>query len=257
MMNQYFGSWHGPAAALVPALEQVHRLFPDKMVIISEMGFAGIFAHDAVEADQARITTLREQFPVLAARDWIAGAILWCYQDYKSPRNLWPGETEGYVEHGLVDEARQRKPSYAVWKDLNSPARIAAHWVGPLEQIPNGFTLVVTPNTERDLPFYPLHDYRLAWSVLDGTGKLVAYGDRQLAGLTDPVTVTGSLSPAAPPEPHRPAAAGSPDGLAAPAPPEAREPKYRLTVTLLSPIGLVAGSETLEWTQPARASPQK
>ena len=50
--------------------------------------------------------------PRLAARDWIAGAILWCYQDYKSPRNLWPGETEGYVEHGLVDEARQRKPSY-------------------------------------------------------------------------------------------------------------------------------------------------
>src|ERR1700681_2021857 len=113
MMNQYYGSWHGPAEALVPALDQIDRLFPGKMVVISEMGFAGIFAKDPREADRIRVTTMRDQMPLLAARDWIAGAILWCYQDYKSPRNLWPGQTEGYVEHGLVDEARQRNPSYS------------------------------------------------------------------------------------------------------------------------------------------------
>jgi hypothetical protein len=258
MMNQYFGSWHGPATALAPALEQVHHLFPDKMVIISEMGFAGIFAHDAVEADQARIATMQEQFPVLAAHDWIAGAILWCYQDYKSPRNLWPGQTEGYVEHGLVDEARQRKPSYSVWKDLNSPARLAAHWVGPVEQLPGGFALVVTPNTERDLPFYPLHDYRLAWSILDAKGKPVVNGDRQLTELTEPVTVTGSLPAVAPPVPtDRTATAGLPDGLAMPAQPDGSAPTYRLTVTLLSPTGFVAASDMLEWPRPARASQQK
>jgi beta-glucuronidase len=53
MMNQYFGSWHGPATALAPALEHVHQLFPQKMVIISEMGFAGIFAQNPAEADRA------------------------------------------------------------------------------------------------------------------------------------------------------------------------------------------------------------
>jgi beta-glucuronidase len=222
------------------------------------MGFAGIFAHNALEADQARIRTLQEQLPVLAARDWIAGAILWCYQDYKSPRNLWPGETEGYVEHGLVDEARQRKPSYNVWKELNSPARLAAHWVGPVEQLPGGFALVVTPNTERDLPSYPLHDYRLTWSIVDAKGKPVVNGDRQLTELTEPVTVTGSLPATASPAPtDRTAAAGSPDGLAMPAQPDGSAPTYRLTVTLLSPAGLAAASEMLEWPRPLRASQQK
>lgn len=255
MMNQYFGSWHGPAEALEPALERIHRLFPDKMVIISEMGFAGIFAHDAVEADQARIRTMRQQMPVLAARDWIGGAILWCYQDYKSPRNLWPGQAEGYVEHGLVDESRQRKPSYGVWKELNRPARLVAHWVGPAEQPPAGFDLAVTPNTERDLPFYPLHGYRLTWAVLDAKGNAVVNGDRQLGELTTPVNITGSLSAGAPAETRD--STGSPAGLSAPAAPDDRRPTYQLTVTLVSPTGSVAASEMLEWRQPIRASQEK
>jgi hypothetical protein len=50
--------------------------------------------------------------------------------------NLWPGQTAGYVDHGLVDENRQRRPSYygfsawvlgaedpAVWDVLPTAAR--------------------------------------------------------------------------------------------------------------------------------------
>ena len=92
MMNQYFGAWHGPREALEPALDKVDRLFPNKMVIISEFGFPGIFARNATEADVARVSIIREQLPLLAKRDWIAGAILWCYQDYKSRRYFWPGQ---------------------------------------------------------------------------------------------------------------------------------------------------------------------
>jgi hypothetical protein len=223
MMNQYFGSWHGPAAALVPALDQVNRLFPDKMLIISEMGYAGIFAKGPTEADQARVRTIQEQMPILAARDWIAGAILWCYQDYKSPRNLWPGETEGYVEHGLVDEARQRKPSYEIWKALNGPARIATHWVGPVDQVPAGFTMAVTPNTKSSLPYYPLHEYRLVWKIVDEKGTTVGGGDRTFAELTDTARLAGSLTIGP------------------------QEQRVRLIATLLSPTGLVAAQETLEW----------
>ena len=133
MMNQYFGTWHGPAAALGPALDKVDRLFPDKMVIISEFGYPGPFARERDAADQARMRTIQDQMPMLAARDWIAGAILWCYQDYKSRRNLWPGQVEGYVEHGVVDERRRRKPSYEVWKQLNAPRQhrgALARWRG-------------------------------------------------------------------------------------------------------------------------------
>jgi hypothetical protein len=223
MMNQYFGSWHGPSAALAPALDKMAALFPDKMVVISEMGFAGIFAKGPVEADQARVKTLQEQMPMLAARDWIAGTILWCYQDYKSPRNLWPGETEGYVEHGLVDEWRQRKPSYDTWKELTAPAKIEAHWQGAEAQAPTGFSVLVTPNTAANLPYYPLHDYRLEWRVIDEKGKSLGAGERLFAERTSAVPILGTLLPAE-------------EGKA-----------FRLRITLLAPTGTVAADETLEW----------
>ena len=74
-------------------------MFPDKMVIISELGFPGIFARNATEADATRVSIILEQLPLLAKRDWIAGAILWCYQDYKSRRYFWPGQA---FEHELM-----------------------------------------------------------------------------------------------------------------------------------------------------------
>ena len=128
MMNQYFGAWHGPREALGPALDKVDRLFPTKMVMISELGFPGIFAKTPAEADAMRVSILREQMPLLAQRDWIAGAILWCYQDYKSRRYFWPGQEQGYLEHGIVDPDRQRKPSYFAWQELNEPARLDLRW---------------------------------------------------------------------------------------------------------------------------------
>lgn len=226
MMNQYFGSWHGPASALVPALDRVNQLFPNKMVIVSEFGYPGIFAKSPAEADPARIRTLREQMPVMAARDWIGGAIMWCYQDYKSRRNLWPGQEEGYVEHGIVDEARQRKPSYDVWRELNTPAKIDARWSGGANGGIAGFTVAVTPNEEHSLPYYPLHDYALNWTLLDEKGRSVSAGERRYGDLIRTEEISGSI------------------------PPAAADHAMRLVVRLLGPTG-VAAERTLDWPAPA------
>jgi beta-glucuronidase len=166
MMNQYFGAWHGPREALDPALDKVDRLFPNKMVIISEFGFPGIFAKNATEADAARVSIIREQLPLLAKRDWIAGAILWCYQDYKSRRYFWPGQEQGYLEHGIVDQDRQRKPSYFAWAEMNSPAHIEARWTKSAGGTPSAFAFTVKANGEQELPYYPLRDYRVQWQLL-------------------------------------------------------------------------------------------
>jgi hypothetical protein len=224
MMNQYFGSWHGPAEALGPALDKVDRLFPDKMVIISEMGFAGLFAKNAVAADQARVEIIRTQMPMLAARDWIAGAVLWCYQDYKSPRNLWPGETEGFVDHGLVDENRQRRPSYGVWQQFNVPAALTTRWTGAGAS-PSGVSITVQPNTARNLPYYPLRDYRLSWKVMDPAGKVLGSGERLFADLSNAATLSGAVS------------AGT-SGTA-----------LKLIATLSNPAGGVAAQQILNWPQ--------
>jgi len=195
MMNQYFGSWHGPEAELSESLDRIGRMFPDKMMIVSEFGLAGIFAKDPEDADRMRVRIISEQMPELARRDWIAGAILWCYQDYKSRRNLRPGREEGYVEHGLVDEYRQRKPSYYVWKELNAPAALEAHWDRTPEGPPSSFTVTLKPNGIEALPSYPLHDYRLVWELSDQGGKLLANGEQQFADLNNVQTVSGNVGP--------------------------------------------------------------
>jgi len=166
---------------------------------------------------------MREQLPMLAARDWIAGAILWCYQDYKSPRNLWPGETEGYVEHGVVDEARQRKPSYGVWRHLTRPAAISARWVGVDTRSPSGFEILATPNSAADLPYMPLHDYRLTWNLRDGDGTGIGGGEQRLGEWTGAQSIAHGL------------------------PPDAAGHAATLNVSLFNPAGAVVAEERLAW----------
>jgi beta-glucuronidase len=193
MMNQYFGSWHGPREALGPALDKVHGLFPNKMIIISEFGFAGLFAKKPEDADPMRVEIIEEQMPELAKRDWIAGAILWCYQDYRSRRNLRPGQQESIVEHGLVDAYRQRKPSYYVWKDLNAPATMNVHF-NTGQDNSFSFTITVSPNSITQLPSYPLHGYSLNWELCRDDGTLAAHGSKQLGDTASEETISGAYS---------------------------------------------------------------
>ena len=219
MMNQYFGAWHGPREALGPALDKVDRLFPTKMVVISELGFPGIFAKTPAEADPMRVSILREQMPLLAQRDWIAGAILWCYQDYKSRRYFWTGQEQGYLEHGIVDPDRQRKPSYFAWKELNEPASLALRWTKTDAGGPRAFSIELKPNGSAELPFIPLRDYRLSWQFVGAENRAYAHGRTDLDGA--PLAFE----------------------LAVPAPDKPQP--YRLEVKVLRPDGTVAMERTL------------
>ncbi len=221
MMNQYFGSWHGTDAELPAALDKVDRMFPHKMAIVSEFGLPGIFGRDGEDADRKRVKIIQDQMPELARRDWIAGAILWCYQDYKSRRNLRYGLEEGYVDHGLVDEYRQRRPSYYVWKDINAPATVTLRW-NDEKTVPASFTATVKPNSIESLPAYPLHNYQLRWEIYDDT-KLVSRGDHKLADLSSTQSVSGQVE------------AG------------ANAHKLQLHLTLVRPTGEIAAEKILNW----------
>jgi beta-glucuronidase len=221
MMNQYFGSWHGPANELSSSLDKVDRMFPRKMVIISEFGLPGIFAKDEEDADRKRVKVIEDQMPELGRRDWIAGAILWCYQDYKSRRNLRFGLEEGYVDHGLVDEFRQRRPSYYVWKEMNAPATIKVEW-NNRQDLPTSFTATVEPNSADTLPSYPLSDYRLTWEIYDET-KLLTRGERSFSTLSGRQTVSGQVD----------------SGLAS--------HKLQLHLALVRPTGEIAAEKNLDW----------
>ena len=223
MMNQYFGSWHGPESALAPALDKINLTFPNKMVIISEFGTPGLFKKNSVDADIMRVDSMQTQMKEFASRDWIAAAIFWCYQDYKSHRNLWPGRQEGYVDHGLVDEYRQRRPSYYVWKKINSPATIDATWKRGDSHVPNGFAVTITPNAPEQLPSYALRDYRLLWEVHDDGGELVEKGEQSFANMIGPSIITNDL------------------------PKQTQVRGLKLRVTLVRPTGFIAAENTLTW----------
>ncbi len=227
MMNQYFGTWAGPAERLPEVLDKVDRLFPKKMVVISEFGAAGVFAKTPVEADRLRVDIIRSQMAQFEKRDWIAGAILWCYQDYKSHRNLAPGVTEGYVDMGIVDENYQRRPSYFVWKELNSAARIEAKFTGDWYGVRNGFSATIRQRSSGELPSYPLRGYRVHWELRDQDNTLVASGDRDLPNLERPEVVEGNWE-----------AKSSLTSL-------------KLAIRLISPAGLVAAEKDVDWMLPA------
>jgi beta-galactosidase/beta-glucuronidase len=185
MMNEYFGTWHGDPAMLKPVLERAGREYPGKMIVVSEFGVAGIFAKDKVEGDALRRKVIHEHLEAFRQYDFIGGAILWCYQDYRSHRNLRPGGSSGLVEMGVVDENRQRYPSFDLWKEENSPAQVRLQFLFDAGA-PAGLSVTVSRRAENDLPSYPLHGYRAVWEVRDETRNLIMGGSRSFGDIGSP-----------------------------------------------------------------------
>jgi len=224
MMNEYAGTWHGDPEKLDAALARVGREYPDKMVIISEFGVAGIFAKDKIEGDILRRKILAGHLELFRKYDFIGGAILWCYQDYRSHRNLRPGETMGLVEMGIVDENRQRYPSYELWKKLNSPAAVKLSFQYPeLWHPPAGFKATIARQPESWLPSYALHGYKAAWVVLDQSRTVIAAGEKALPEIGDAQQI------------EIPFAAPNATVL-------------QLSFRLIRPTGYTASEETLDWS---------
>lgn len=179
LMNQYYGTWAGPKQELGPALDRVHTAFPDKTVIVSEFGFeprwqrlAGAatesldrathyFVGDAVdpssdEADAQRRALIAEQIAVFRTRPFVAAAIFWTYQDYRTPTGF---------TMGVVDANRKRRGSWSVLRDEYSPVVI--------ERVSfAGGTAEVRLRARAGLPAYTLRGYTLRWSAGGGRGEI-------------------------------------------------------------------------------------
>lgn len=172
MMNQYFGTWHGPKDALGLALDAVHATWPEKTVFVSEFGFMPhwqriegparidpaqyyLLPEDASpesdEADLLRQQVIAEQMEVIRSRPFVAGALLWCYQGIM----------------GVVNDDRNRRGSWEVLRQAFAPLVFEAVTIG---QATSGkqyaqVRLRTRGPAEADLPAYTLRDYRLRWEV--------------------------------------------------------------------------------------------
>jgi beta-galactosidase len=162
--NEYFGSWQqGPPEAVGKHLDSLQAAFPGKPIVISEYGYCAC-SEDRPEGDGHRIEILRSHDAVIRTKDFVAGAIFFCYHDYRThvgDRGM--GALKQRV-HGVVDLYGRRKPSYEVLRAESGPIESLA-----VENTRNAFRLRV--RTRRDLPMYTLRGYRLR-GLLYGEGDI-------------------------------------------------------------------------------------
>jgi len=193
LMNQYFGTWVGPKEGLGRALDWIHSTWPDKVVIISEYGFEPHWntpwgpASDSLdpsqyyfvledlpsgleEADVQRRQLIAEQMAVFRSKPFVAGAIFWTYQDYRTPTGFMMG---------VVDRERNRRGSWEVLREEYSPALFEAvtHNFAefqPGQEVTTEVAIRSRGPIEREMPAYTLEGYTLHWALLEG--KLLLKG---------------------------------------------------------------------------------
>ncbi|HEX6803353.1 MAG TPA: glycoside hydrolase family 2 TIM barrel-domain containing protein [Terriglobales bacterium] len=162
--NEYYESWYpGTPEDLRRNLEEIHRAFPDKPIVISEYGWCAC-TPDRPEGDSRRIAILRDHTRVCRETHYVGGLIFFCYNDYRTHiGDQGVGVLKQRI-HGVVDLLGDRKPSYAVLRDESSPLESME-----CEGQPSSF--VVTVKTRQSIPAYNLAGYKLR-AILYGYSEI-------------------------------------------------------------------------------------
>ncbi len=152
--NEYYGSWApGSAEDVARHLDQLHAAFPGKPVVVSEYGYCACTA-DRPEGDGHRMEILRSHDAAIRSKDFMGGAIFFCYNDYRTHvGDHGIGALQQRI-HGVVDIYGSPKSSYKALRDES----------GPIESVSvtndhNTFHIRLT--TRRDLPMYTLRGYNV------------------------------------------------------------------------------------------------
>jgi beta-glucuronidase len=156
--NEYYGSWSpGGPEDVRRNLEDIHRAFPSKPIVISEYGYCEC-TPVRVGGDPRRIETLRSHDQVFRELDYVAGAIFFCYNDYRTHiGDKGMGALKQRV-HGVVDLYGRHKPSFDSLREESSP-------VEQLLVKAEGKSLAATVVSRRALPRYRLDGYTVRWII--------------------------------------------------------------------------------------------
>jgi len=152
--NEYIGTWQkGDAHDVSNHLDALHASFPAKPIVISEYGYCAC-TPDRPEGDERRIEILRSHDEVFRSKDFVGGAIFFCYNDYRTHvGDVGTGALQQRV-HGVVDVYGAQKPSYAVLRNESSPVESLT-----ITNDSNTFHVVV--KTRSTLPSHTLCGYEL------------------------------------------------------------------------------------------------
>jgi beta-glucuronidase len=162
--NEYYGSWApGTAEDVSRQLDELHAAFPGKPIVISEYGYCAC-TPDRPEGDQRRMEIMRSHDVAIRSKEFVSGAIFFCYNDYRThvgDRGVGPLKQR---IHGVVDLYGEPKPSYELLRRESSPIESLT-----VEHQVNKFRVLI--KTRRDLPMYALRGYKLR-GLLFGPGNV-------------------------------------------------------------------------------------
>lgn len=151
-INEYFGWELASLDMLPPLLDQIHKHWPNKPVIVTELGaqaqlglrnreakLAGpiksLLGKDISEDHQALFIAAHMD-TIRSRQSFVKGMVVWSYNDYMSHLNKKhaPGTPNGFNGCGVVTAKRERKLSY--------------------EQIRKRYTTWLKPAKEKDLGWH-------------------------------------------------------------------------------------------------------
>jgi beta-glucuronidase len=191
-MNEYCGSWAGPKEGLAEALDRIHELWPDKVVIISEYGLEAGWTTAWWIGDPSRLETdeyyylepgtdpysqevydqraqlIVEQMTVFRERPFVAGAIFWTYQDYRS---YWD------FHMGIVDAERSQAPIWEIIREQYSPVIIDSVIFSDGAGGEQKGTINIRSRgpVDVDMPAYTLRGYSLNSKLISPDGSEVFF----------------------------------------------------------------------------------
>ena len=156
--NEYYETWQGGSVESVrPNAEAIHRAFPAKPIVVSEYGYCEC-APDRTGGDARRIEILKSHTNVYRQLGFIAGAIFFDYNDYRTHvGDKGTGALRQRV-HGAVDLLGNRKPSFAALRVEASPFE-------ELTLIVTGQWVTATMRPRNTLPSYTLEGYTMRCMV--------------------------------------------------------------------------------------------
>ena len=162
--NEYFGTWAaGSAADAARYLDRIHAAFPGKPIVISEYGYCACTT-DRPEGDEHRKEILLTHDLALRSREYTAGAVFFCYNDYRTHVGDRGSGVLKQRVHGVVDVYGVKKQSYEVLRKEASP-------IGSLSVENQLNTFQVLLIARGDIPMYTVRGYKLR-STFYGQGDI-------------------------------------------------------------------------------------
>ncbi|MCL4516585.1 MAG: beta galactosidase jelly roll domain-containing protein [Firmicutes bacterium] len=121
-----YGGWYeeetyGTIQQCGQVLDILHRMFPDKPIIIGEFGAEGLAGYRSLEkarwSEDYQSDFINAALDEYLRRDFVYGTFLWNFCDFRTPRHRALRRAREFNNKGMLDSARNPKLAYLVIKE--------------------------------------------------------------------------------------------------------------------------------------------